>query len=61
MEVFLRGMKFTINSELIKLGVENLSYNEAISKARDIETAQKSKNSIVAGISSCHQAVSQNI
>ena len=52
--VFLRGIKPAISSELIKSGVENMTYNEAISKARDIETAQRSKNSIAA-ISSSEQ------
>ena len=38
--VFLRFIKPTISSELIKSGVENMAYNEAVSKARDVETAQ---------------------
>ena len=36
--VFLRGIKPTISSELIKSGVENMAYHEAVEKARDIET-----------------------
>ena len=57
--VFLRGIKPAISSELIKSGVENMTYNEAISKARDIETAQRSKNSIAA-ISSSEQPPSSH-
>ena len=44
--VFLRGMKPTISAELVKTGLDNLSYAEAIAKAMHIENSHKPKQTI---------------
>ena len=44
--VFLQGLKTTISPELVKSGVEKMTYQDALAKAMDIENAQRTKHSI---------------
>ena len=44
--VFLRGMKTAISAELVKTGLDNLSYTEAIAKAMHIENSHKPKQAV---------------